>query len=1607
MHRPSWIAATLALLVASHGSSPAQEQGPREDTLEVKLGPGPSLAPPSRLERSPALPLAPDEVKRLLERLPLLASEPAPATERPEDAPPPPRTGERVADAFPPPESVAAPVASAAALTIVRRAPEGEVRVATRLAITFSQPMVAVESVAELASASVPARITPEVAGRWSWLGTRTLVFQPQPRFPMATRFVVELAAGTTSATGCRLEQPVRFEFSTTAPAIKQAWPNVAATTVDPLLFLELDQRIDPAAVLARMSALDRGEPRVLRLATVEEVAADERVQALGGAAEAGCWLALRATAPLTSSVQVTIGAGTPSAEGPRRTEEPRLWSFDVPPRFAVATVRPAPAEIAPVESDWVIGFTTELAREGQVKDVRVEPALAGLRATVEYARNATGTDYSCHLVIAGDRVPHTKYRVTVPGSFADRHGQRLGHDVPFEFDVGARGRRLTTPTGFFALSPDSPRRLPIDTMNVSSLRVRVYRVTPDDWERASPCLAAGDVPSLPAPALATTLVPEAEPDAPAETSLDLAPFLEDGLGELLVVIESAADRPEDVERRVAWVESTRIGLDAFIDGDSVTAWATSLADGKALSGVEVSIGPAGPRATTGDDGLARLALPERPPGVEPVLVARRGRDRAILRARVHVTDEVVRSDERRGFFRADDRKPSDRWFVFDDRHLYRPGEVVHLKGWRRRVTPGKTADLELPPVGEKVPYWVTDDTNARIAEGEASVGALGGFDVEVALPHRMANGTCAFLIRTGPEPEDFQAYDNFEVQEYRRAAFEVSSEASEGPHFLGEPLLFSVQAKYYTGGPLTDAKVFWHLEHWWSAFRPPHHDDFEMSAESSPFPHEPWPWSWSDVDSRESQTDSTGSDRLRVDLGTVRLPVPETIYVESSVSDGEASSATARALVHPAAVYVGLRPERRSVRVGEPCQVDVLVVDLDGRPIPGSAVELTLSRVEPAYERDGRETHWKGTEAVVEQRSLVSGAEPVRVAFPLAREGAYRLVARTHDAQGRLNASRIHLFAGEGGVPAPIAPGEPFLKLSLDRRVYDPGETARLVVTTPFFPAEGVLALARGGLVRTEHFTLDGPSTTLAVPVADVDAPNVEARVVVVGRAPAASGPASGEIAFPGPAVAVESISIEVSRRSRALSVRATPRAAVLEPGAETVIDVDVRDAQGKPVSGEVAVAVVDEAVLALAPEWMPQLPDPIDALYWRHDGSVRDVHGREDMLVLSPDGARGPAARQWPRVRRRPDERIPQGTGVEAREPTAKQPASERRDFSPLAVFVPAAPVDERGHAEVKVTLPGSLTRYRVIAVAASGARLFGSSGSATITARKALMLRPAPPRFLDFGDRFELPVVVENATDAAIQVEVAGRASNLQLLGGDGQSVTVPAHDRALLSFPAAAVLPGTARVQLVASAGELSDAVELLLPVWPAASSESFATYGELDSGSVVQPVRPPAGAIPELGGLELTASSTALQELTNAVVYLFGYPFACSEQLASRILAVVALRDVLSAFAVEGLPPPADMVAAVRRDMDLLRARQNRDGGFGLWRQDDDSCPSPAFTPPTRWRGPPPGARRGPRALRVSRTTSWRPTGPCSRMRRATCAISGRPGSRCPSALRSA
>ncbi|HEY0545192.1 MAG TPA: alpha-2-macroglobulin family protein [Pyrinomonadaceae bacterium] len=1544
--------------------------------LQFRLSEGAEQAEPVPANKpAPAAALSDSETQNVLKRLPPVKAE---ATDEQdfalrEKSLPPPRTGETIKASFPPPATQPLPDQKAAgALEVLRFSPEGEVPLAPNLSVTFSQPMVALTSVEELATQASPVQLSPQTPGRWRWVGTKTLLFEPENnRLPMATVYTVTVPAGIKSANGGSLTSARTWKFSTPPPQVKSMYPQGETQRRDVLMFVEFDQKVDPASALRTMKVEAGGATIKTRLATAEEVAADKTVSDLSKLATAGRWLAFRAlnsdgtienALPSDAPVTISVGPGTPSLEGSRTTEKAQSFSFKTFGPLRVTEYRCSYQEKCSPFDPWFITFSNPLDANAFAKSqLRVAPEIPGLKPTV----------YGNMIQLSGLMKGRTTYKLTLDASLRDSFGQTLGKAQTLTFIVGSAPPTLSSSHGnFVVLDPAASARYSVYSINYNSLKVKLYKVKPEDWPAFANYMrtaygyydeAARKQRTLPGRLVFNKTVPvTAKPDELVETRIDLSPALEDGFGQMILVVEPTTPvKRNDYDRQTveAWVQSTNIGLDAFVDQNDLVGWATSLTDGRPLANVEMTIQPSGVKGQTGDDGLAHLALPASGKGLN-VLVARIGRDLAILPQNTSWWSEESAWIKR-------DVKDELRWYVFDDRKMYRPGEEVHIKGWLRRIGGGTTGDVGmLNGAVTNVSYVLRDSRGNEITKGALSVNALGGFDTSFKLPGTMNLGyTQLELNAVGSITDGNQYQHTFQVQEFRRPEFEVKAQASDGPHFVGGSATATVSASYYAGGALPNAEVNWRVTSTPAYFTPPNRSDFTFGK---------WiPW-WisynasggeSHTETFKSHTDASGKHNLKLDFDSVNPPRPSNVTAEASVTDVNRQTWTAQTsmLVHPADLYVGLRSPRTFVQKGEPLVVESIVTDLDGKAIVNRDIKMRAVLLDWVYKNG----EWKQEELSPQECDLKSASDAVKCTFTSNEGGTYRVTASIMDDRERRNESELTLWVAGGKQPPKRDVEQEKVELIPDRKEYQPGEVAEILVQAPFYPAEGILTLRRSGLVKTERFKMDGPSQTLKIPIEEGYLPNIYVQVDLNGAAPRADDSGQVDEKLPKrPAFASGSLNLSIPPASRKLNVEAAPRDKAIEPGGETVVNVQVKDAANRPVSNsEIAVVVVDESVLALSNY---KLDDPLAVFYAQRPTDTTDYHLRENVMLAnlldlnlgsSVAGAGGGAREVVTVTKSQVAGGVLAGRAMKAPAPMASpvdnlamlssgesnEQIRVRENFNALAVFAASVPTDANGRAQVKVKLPDNLTRYRVMAVSVSDGKQFGS-GESAITARMPLMARPSAPRFLNFGDKFELPVVLQNQTDEAMTVDVAVRATNAELTAGGGRRVTVPANDRVEVRFPTSANKAGTARFQIGAVAGRWSDAAEISLPVWTPATTEAFATYGEIDKGAIAQAVKAPPDVFKQFGGLEITTSSTQLQELTDAVLYLTSYPYECSEQLSSRVLAIAALKDVLTAFKTKDLPTPDELKASVARDLKRLQGMQNEDGGFGFWQRGDESWP---------------------------------------------------------------
>jgi hypothetical protein len=224
-------------------------------------------------------------------------------------------------------------------LRVLNAGPQGEIRQLTdanEIRVVFSEPMV---PLGRIPSNPTPdwIRITPAIPGVVRWSGTTILIFTPDPSRPLphATPYMVQIAATATAVSGRQLGQSFSFTFTTPTVRLESArWARLKNRFDQPVtLALQFNQRVDPNELLRHLTV--RFQPHEWRPPTLTE---RERTW-LGATAptaiqrfESATLIVLETTTapPPGTWLQLTLGTGMPSPEGPARPQprRRRRWSY-------------------------------------------------------------------------------------------------------------------------------------------------------------------------------------------------------------------------------------------------------------------------------------------------------------------------------------------------------------------------------------------------------------------------------------------------------------------------------------------------------------------------------------------------------------------------------------------------------------------------------------------------------------------------------------------------------------------------------------------------------------------------------------------------------------------------------------------------------------------------------------------------------------------------------------------------------------------------------------------------------------------------------------------------------------------------------------------------------------------------------------------------------------------------------------------------------------------------------------------------------------------------------------------------------------------------------
>lgn len=1441
-----------------------------------------------------------------------------------------------------------------ARLTVAAAHPQGPTEGDARPTITFDRPVAPLATVEELRKLPAPGRIEPAVAGEWRWLGSSTVEFAPEKPLPLATHFVVTVEPGLTAIDGTTLAAPWSFDFSTPAPRVTEVdpaegWRWLGANARFALTF---DQPV--TGLEGRVRLVAKGVTVPVRVAPGVRVIEEEYAAASKSAQR---WLRSRLATdqrtryvvapevplPLAAGVELSIDPGVHGAAGPLEVEGDRRWTFLTHGRMQVTGARAC--RPARWDRDAACPFGPLVLATSNTADAKTLRKLLTIVPRVELdwdhaegqAADRWDSEATPVLVIPGKFRPGTTYQLTLAPGLPDEFGQRgdgwrgsfSTTDMPKEFDLGA-----SEPPSIALVEAEGDGALPLRSSNVDALDLRFWRLSPAEIARFV-ASRADKVPT--GTPVAQRLATNAGHNTSRTQPLSVRRLLGGArTGLFFLAADFGGDGKEAQHQRVLG-QLTNLAVHAKLGVTSGAVWVTRVSDGAPVAGAEVVLhepdGSARWRGRTDAGGVALTAgIGEQDSSygwdVKRLVSASKDGDTGVALA-------AWESGLYPGAFELEQDytggRPRVLGSVMAERGIYRPGEKVHLKALLRYRAMGR---ILTPPAGTRVTLKVVTSRDAVALEKEVALSRFGTCAVELDVPEDAPLGTWQASVQATIGGQQLRLGGDFRVETYRAPQFRVDVSERATHVAAGEPVQAQVMARYLFGAALADAPVRWTVVRSTLDFRPPRHDGYAFGVQV---------WWWDDDEpapssdvfaSGRGRTDAVGAFAL--DAGKAEAPADRTweyaIEAEAEDVNRQRVADQAQVIVHPASLYAGIKRPSGFAEAGKPLPFELVAVTPEGeRRSAKVAVEV-------------RRREWKWIKKKVAGDRWTTVSEPVEepvgrceasvgevagsCAVTPAQPGFHVVEARVTDPAGRRQLTRTSVYVTGGGWVAWQRDDTDKIELVPDKELYEVGDTARILVKSPWPEAEALLSVEREGVMSARRVRLTGAAAILEVPVGEEAVPNVFVGLVLTRGRVADRPPTVSD--DPGrPAVKLGYAQLKVERRTKRLSVTVTPDATERRPRDTVKLDLQVKDSSGRGTPAELTVWAVDESVLRLTGY---KLPDLIEALHPLRGLGVRTGEPLLHLVLRKLYREKGAT---------------PGGGGG------GPEGAAIRSLFKTTPLFAPEVVTDANGRAHVEFQLPDNLTTFRIMAVAVTEGDRAGG-GESGVTVSRPLIALPALPRAARVGDRFEAGVVVHSPGAKLGQVDVTAEVQGLRLDGAPTQRVALPGGKPREVRFSFVAERPGTALLRFHVRGGAERDGVEQRLPVTLPVAVEAVAVQGDTE-GTSAEALRLPADVRPEVGGLELSLSSSVLGGFSRGMTQLVEYPYGCLEQLSSRLVPFVALRELAGRSGLTQaswlMPSPTDAEPGavvgtspddvVRRTIEAIEARQRPDGGYRFW--DEDAC----------------------------------------------------------------
>jgi alpha-2-macroglobulin len=963
------------------------------------------------------------------------------------------------------------------------------------------------------------------------------------------------------------------------------------------------------------------------------------------------------------------------------------------------------------------------------------------------------------------------------------------------------------------------------------------------------------------------------------------------------VAIARPGERHQDDSGSLAtqWFVVSDLGLTAMSGDDGVHVFVRSLATTDAREGVAVRLVARNNEvlatATSDRNGYVRFdaGLGKGEGGLAPALLVAEASEGDygfldMATSAFDLSDRGVKGRSAPG--------PLD-GFLYTDRGVYRPGEEVHLTGLVR--------DRNARAATVPITFIVTRPDGVihrRIALGDQG---LGGRTTTLGLTSVSMTGTWRVRMHVDPKA-DAIASAAFLVEDFVPEKLGLDLAAQSKQLVPGTPGAIKVAGKFLYGPPAANlalegdvivkatSRTVGNFEGYRFGLTDQHIDTVRKALEGL------------------GRTDEKGEAILPVTLPAIprtSRPLEATVLVRLREPGGRTIERQVHLPVASQGPRIGVKPlfDGTALEQGERARFHVIHLDSLDKQTAATGLKWELVRLDRTWQWFKRDGTWQ-YDAVTISRRVAGGAidtlgdNPVEIGGEVSW-GRYRLEVAAADPSGP--ATRILFTAGWYAGEDEDSPE--VLSVALDKPSYEPGETAKLKVTSREAGKALISILGGGGLKSSREVAIPAGGSEVSIPVGD----EWGAGVYVVASLYRSLDTANKRM--PGRALGVAWLGLDTKPRTLDVTLDLPEK---IKSGSTLTVPVKL----GGLAAGEAArvtVAAVDVGILNLTGFKTPA-PEGWFYAQRRLGVEIRDLYGR---LI---DGMR--AERGALKSGGDGDG----GIGMQGNPPVEES----------VALFSGIVTVGADGAAEVSFEMPRFNGTLRVMAVAWTDSKLGHADNSVIV--RDAIAITAAAPRFLTLGDSSRLLFDVHNVegpegayklavtgtTEAGVSAELLSR--EITLKAGERRSEELQIAPKHVGLFTYAVAVTGPDGINVTR---------ELLLDVKPPAGDIRRTTVTALkpQGGSITLSPSMLTDLIPSRTKVSLSVGPIARMNVPYLLTQLDRYPYGCAEQTTSRALPLL----YANALAVStGQAEDAKLKETVKEAIDRVFAMQDSSGAFGAW-----------------------------------------------------------------------